>query len=248
MTSPIRSSEWRLERRRLGEGEGGPALAEDAKALEALNASDRDILERYPPARVAEEVARRARGREGGPGVAGFPWAWISGTALALGLTLFAVRSFPGADPADAEVTRDKGLAPRLSVYRQGRDRPEPLPPGSPARARDVVQLSYRAAGRSYGVVLSVDGRGRVTAHHPGTEASTPLEPSGEVPLPGAYELDDAPGFERFFLVTSDAPFDPAPVFAAARSLALHPDAATRPLTLPGRLGQTSFTLIKVSP
>lgn len=32
----------------------------------------------------------------------------------------------------------------------------------------------------------------------------------GEVALPEAYELDAAPGFERFVLVVGDAPFDAA--------------------------------------
>jgi hypothetical protein len=37
------------------------------------------------------------------------------------------------------------------------------------------------------------------------------------VALPVAFELDATPGFERFVFVTSDAPFDTAPVVAALR-------------------------------
>jgi hypothetical protein len=94
-----------------------------------------------------------------------------------------------------------------------------------------------------------VDGRGTVTLHAPesGT-GSVPLAPAGTHALPGAYALDDAPGFERFFLVTAEAPFALEEVLAAARSLAGHAEARTSPLPLPSRYMQASFTLEKSSP
>jgi hypothetical protein len=68
----------------------------------------------------------------------------------------------------------------------------------------------------------------------------------GEVRLPSAYELDDAPGFERFFLIASDRPFEVAPVLEAARALAAQPVAARRAsLPLAPGLRQTSLALDK---
>ncbi|MFP2928788.1 hypothetical protein ACLESO_27045 [Pyxidicoccus sp. 3LG] len=144
------------------------------------------------------------------------------------------------------EVTRIKGLEPQLVVHRQAAAGPERLTEGAPAAAGDVVQLAYVAAGRTHGVILSVDGRGAVTVHAPdvGTQAAA-LAPSGTHSLPRAYELDDAPGFERFFFVASEAPFDVEPVLAAARALAQGPAAHTAPLSLPEGLTQVSFTLEK---
>ena len=96
--------------------------------------------------------------------------------------------------------------------------------------------------------VVSLDGRGAVTLHHPATlNGSTALTPGDAVTLDHAYELDDAPGFERFLFVTSDAPLDVATVLEAAHVLARQPsEARTRPLPLPETLVQTSFTLEKV--
>jgi hypothetical protein len=112
-----------------------------------------------------------------------------------------------------------------------------------------VVQVSYVAAGNGYGIILSVDGRGAVTLHAPETGAqSVPLAASGTHALPRAYELDDAPAFERFILVTSSTPFALDEVLAAARALAASPQARTAPLPLPEGLTQVSFTLNKVSP
>lgn len=118
---------------------------------------------------------------------------------------------------------------------------------GAPARAGDVVQLSYAAAGNRNGVIVSVDGWGAVTLHYPAHPShSARLQPRGEVPLDHAYELDGARDFERFFLVTSgDRPLNVRHVLLAARRLAGATDARRRSLDLPRGLGQTSITLRK---
>ena len=122
---------------------------------------------------------------------------------------------------------------------------------GSPARRADVLQLGYAAGTAKYGVIFSVDGRGTVTWHLPagygaGPRQSPLLEMQGEVILPSAYELDDAPGYERFFLVYSPNPFDLAQIAQAARSIASRPAAAdTETLAIPAGMGQYSLLLKK---
>jgi hypothetical protein len=109
--------------------------------------------------------------------------------------------------------------------------------------------MRYVAMGARYGVVFSIDGRGVVTPHLPvlGAEAA-PLGARGEVALPESYELDDAPLFERFFLVTGDAPFAAEAALAAGRELAKrHAAARTEPLRLPPGLSQASFLIVKGS-
>jgi hypothetical protein len=66
------------------------------------------------------------------------------------------------------------------------------------------------------------------------------------VPLPHAYRLDDAPAFERFFLVTSAAPFDAAQAVEAARRLARAPRPERDPLPLPAGLEARALLLVKV--
>jgi hypothetical protein len=86
-----------------------------------------------------------------------------------------------------------------------------------------------------------------VTVHFPsGAATAGGLEPKGETLLPFAYELDDAPGFERFFLVTSREPFPVEVVVGAAERLAAEPERARlAPLELPGKLEQSSIVLSK---
>jgi len=169
--------------------------------------------------------------------------------ALAV-LIVFSQRELPE-EPRPQEValletTRPKGLEPRLLIHRQREDAPEPLADSARARQGDVLQLSYVSAGRRYGAVLSIDGRGAVTLHAPETSTG-PLElKGGTVSLASAYELDDAPAFERFFFVTSEEPFDVNAVLESARALARDSGAARRePLPLPGSLSQTSVILDK---
>lgn len=81
-----------------------------------------------------------------------------------------------------------------------------------------------------------------MTQHLPvsGTTAVR-LAASGVALLDAAYELDDAPRFERFCLVTSNRPFDVGVVLDAARTATRGTDA---PLSVP-RLDVTCLTLRK---
>lgn len=270
MSSPSRTPDWLLERIAVGEltaDELATARArlaqepEGASRLAALEADNRTTLDTLPPADVAREVSSRivlAQKVEAAQEQAR-PLRWFSPAAVlvpVLAAVLFVVvlpgtPSSPGSEPGSpaAEVTRTKGLLPQLAVHRQAAAGPERLPEGAAAAPGDVVQLSYVAAGHPYGAILSVDGRGAVTLHAPesGVQA-VPLAPSGAHALPRAYELDDAPSFERFILITSDTPFALDEVLAAARRLAVSTDARTAPLELPARLTQVSFTLEKTSP
>ena len=253
-------------RARLAEEPDGPAR------LAALEADTRATLERLPPGSVVREVSARASGaaaRAAGAAARAAPasrreapspsWrlAWGLVPALAT-VALFVLARPPDVEDVGlqgqgsrvavggVETTRIKGLAPQLVVHRQAAGGPERLTDGARAAAGDVVQLAYVAAGRTHGVILSVDGRGAVTLHAPDVGAqAVALAPSGTHTLPRAYELDDAPAFERFFLVASEAPFAVEPVLAAARALAEGPEARSAPMKLPEGLTQVSFTLEK---
>ncbi|MBI5528905.1 MAG: ActD-like protein [Deltaproteobacteria bacterium] len=154
--------------------------------------------------------------------------------------------------PIWPEVTRAKGDGnrPHLVLRRVTPSGTELLADGAAAKAGDTIQASYSGNGARFGVVVSVDGRGRVTTHLPmsGGDAAA-LDPRGETPLPQSFELDDAPRFERFFLVTSDRPFKVSVVTAAAAEVARDPEkAAAAALPLEAVFGQVSSILRKATP
>jgi hypothetical protein len=118
-------------------------------------------------------------------------------------------------------------------------------------RAGDVIQLRYNAGGRGYGMIASLDGAGVVTLHYPLSEDAPPeatAVASDTTALPTAYALDDAPGFERFFFLTANAPLDVHQALAALRALARRGDSATGSLDLPAGVRQSSLRLRKPDP
>ena len=125
----------------------------------------------------------------------------------------------------------------------------EALADGTAVRPGDLVQLAYQAAGKPFGVIVSLDGRGSVTVHHPKDGRAAARLVSGQpVRLTHAYRLDDAPRWERFYFVTSDHPFEVDAVVAASERLAAGRAAPVDKLPLPASLDQFSFTLTKEEP
>jgi len=207
--------DWQLERYLLGELPAGEAEAlraaldqdEELRArLLALERSNVAILAQYPAPATAAAIAQRASRPAGAR--AGRPRLALAASLAAAALVVGLVVLRPGPEARDAEdVTRIKGSVPRLVLYRKGPAGIEALTSGSVARHHDLVQLSYQAAGRRYGVIVSVDGNGAITRHLPAQGATAAPLAKGAVVLAQAYELDDAPRFERFYFVAADDPF-----------------------------------------
>lgn len=229
----------------------------DAQArLSEIRRSNQELLSAYPPETVVPNIERRVRikaaaqkekSRRTWPLFA--PTLGAIAVAAALFIMLRPPQTMPDGDGGDGvEPTRLKGQKPALLVYPKplNGEPPRALKDGSTVRAHALLQIAYVGAGKAHGVVLSIDGRGQATLHHPSAESGSSKLESGQVPLPNAYELDDAPLFERFFFVTSAAPLDVAAVMNAARQLASDKaQARAAKLVLPSGIDQTSVLLVK---
>jgi anti-sigma-K factor RskA len=230
--------------------------------LERLRASNEEILARYPAGRFAAAVERRLASERARPArpralrlPAGRPWFAITPAlaAAAVVILLLARSGPPNTSPAGSpwapapEATRAKGSGAHLCVYRHIGETVDTLADRQVGQQGDLLQLSYVPMGRPYGAIVSIDGRGAVTLHFPSSATQpTRLRETGETLLPHAYELDDAPDFERFFLVTAGGPIDLQALLAAARQLARSPERArTAPLALPDSLEQMAFLVLK---
>jgi hypothetical protein len=257
--------DWLLERLALGELDAETAadvrrrLAAEGRSPDdiaaAVAASNREILAGLPATQAAAEIRQRAARAAAAERPARRRGILLMGVPLALagGLALTQMMWRP-AHPNEGAVSRvgenpeiiisKDNLDPRLYVYRRVGDGNQRLRDGARATRGDLVQLAYGGAG--YGVVLSIDGRGKVTLHWPAREDSAaPAIKTGENRVPSAYELDDAPAFERFFLVQAKTPFSVAAAMEAARSLAAQPTARKQPLALPPNFEQISLALDK---
>lgn len=260
--------DWLLERVHLGELP--PAELADAQRridadpdaqarLARLAREDQETLARYPAADIAARIhdkarvakARDAAQRDGNKGRRSFLLA-LPALAGAAVLVLAVIDRDAGVLNDDAmsssEVTRTKGAAQLVITRKRGKEE-EQLARGQSAKAGDLLQLGYRAAGAAYGAILSLDGRGNVTQHLPeAAAAAARLDAQGLVTLNRAYELDDAPNFETFFFVYGKEAFALAPVLEAARALRRQGQNAGQEsvrLRLPSGLEQTVFVVQK---
>ena len=253
-----------LERYRLGELPDremtalGRRVEEDPgtrERLRALDLSDRQLRQSHPPEQMAREIEARLETlrprevRRWAPVAPLWPLpaavAAVAFLALALAPTIFVSdRPVPG---QPAEDVRVKGLKPHLTLYRKTAKGTEVLADGARVSRGDLVRVAYQAAGREYGVILSVDGRGVVTRHLPQAgETAARLDGGGEMLLEFAYELDDAPRWERFYLVTGDSPFQIGPVVRAAERTAIQGTVDEPPsLDLPAGIEQSVISLEK---
>lgn len=206
MSEPDRS--WLIERVHLGERSPEELTEAERARLSVLGGQDQAILGEHPPRAVAEEVARRAR-RDVVAKPSVIRWSLVGlAPVCAVAALLFAVDfETPEIRPATVETTRLKGQA--IVIHRKTDSGSESLAQGDRVASGDRLQLGFRLDQPAHAVLLSVDGRGAVTVHVPEAtdEDVAPRFAAGLSRTPFSYVLDDAPVFERFFLLTSDRPF-----------------------------------------
>lgn len=197
----------------------------------------------------ANSAGRRTASR---PPLAFRSFVAIASAAACLAVAAFIVVPRTGDSIASsgllASVDRAKGDGAKLFIYRKDGNMAIELENGSTVKQGDLLQLSYVAAGAQYGFILSIDGNGTVTSHYPDSGASSAkLTATGEVPLDFAYQLDDAPSFERFFFITGTKPFTVASFMENIRIRSRIGDLQTADLSKIVPLGTqlTEITLLK---
>lgn len=261
-------SDWLLERYALGElppplrDSVATALLADEEArsrLAAIQDSNERILTDHPWEAIAGKINRAEDAPSllqrwsPGPLVAAAS-AFVIVAASAVWTFVQPPFSTPDTRSVDTRSMaastdygiRTKGLLPSLQVHRSRAQDVERLESGAMAREGEVIQLSYNAAGKRYGMIVSVDGAGVLTFHLPQQGGSSgALEPQGAVPLGHAYELDGAPAFERFYFLAADAPFSVDEILTAVRAGARGEGGAPESLRLPEGIDQATFLLRK---
>ncbi len=183
-----------------------------------LSQSDKKILEKYSPelvkSLVENKLAQSTSSKKGSFTIKPSFVLKVSAIAailvMAFVLPLSIINSSKIYESAfsGTEQIRVKGKSSALFVYRNENGKAVRLSNGTKVQEGDILQLSYVCADPEYALIVSVDGNGIVTSHFPEDSTdSALLEKGGEFPLSYSYKLDDAPSFERFYLVTSDSEF-----------------------------------------
>ncbi|NOY08096.1 MAG: hypothetical protein GXP33_04560 [Spirochaetes bacterium] len=231
------------------------------KKITGLKESNSVILDKYPPEIICRSIKMRLKEkRKLNKLHILFPFFYSRKFLLVI--TAVFVLSFigiiqikyAGVSAKDSvksgiETTRIKGLSPYIKIYKETKNGPVLLGNNSLVKINDILQLSYNSAGYRYGIIFSIDGNGTISLHFPEADTASALLKTGmEVPLPYAYELDDAPYFERFFLVTSNSGINVDKFLKYAKKLSLSRVADKDfNLNLPKGFRQSSILLKKGS-
>jgi hypothetical protein len=205
----------------------------------SIEKSNEEILSRYDADAMREAVMRKMSaskpnaGQNPNAGRAARTLAFRSFVAVGAAAACFAFAFFVASPRGDllprsgaqgifssgakngsgilASAERAKGDGAHLFVYLKDGNKAIRLDGGEKVKEGDVLQLSYISGGAQYGAILSIDGKGTVSFHYPESGgASAKLQDGGEIPLDFAYQLDNAPNFERFFFITGSKPFTTA--------------------------------------
>lgn len=223
--------------------------------IEQLKESNAEILFNHPPHKIAEQInARLEKGKKSffSNLIPKKLFAQIASAAAALAIITIAIinPASPGNSAGDGN--NIKGLTPKLQVFRDESDGPNPvfrlLEDGATVHENDLIQLSYRPAGQSFGIIFSIDGTGAVNPYYPQyfSDQANELEKGGTVNLDFSLRLDDAPLFEKFFFITSEQEFSPIEVKMVAESFAAEPARViSGELPLPSNFEQYSVTFFK---
>lgn len=191
---------------------------------DAIEKSNDEILSRYDANAMREAVMRKMKANKTKEGHAVRTLAFRSFAAVSAAAACFAFAFFVASPKVGllssgskngagvlASAERAKGSGAHLFVYLKDGNKAIQLDSGAKVKEGDMLQLSYVSGGAQYGAILSIDGKGTVSFHYPesgGTSAK--LQDGGEIPLDFAYQLDNAPNFERFFFITGPKPFTTA--------------------------------------
>jgi len=183
------------------------------------------------------------------------PWQFASVGMIAI-LALYLVTPYSYYSPQkeiESQIyetpsdIRLKGIKPELHIYRKQNNFVEHIENKQLVKENDLLQIKYQGAGYQYGLIFSVDGRGETTLHFPeAKDQSNKIQPQGDIALPFAYQLDDAPNYERFFLITSHKKFDIDEVLTLSKKIQKNNMQNENVLLdLPEEVYQTSILLTK---
>ncbi|MBN2344054.1 MAG: hypothetical protein JXX29_23260 [Deltaproteobacteria bacterium] len=212
--------------------------AEDGLSrLDDIAQSNQDILNDYPVRQMAASIRERYAASTPQKSVA-FKLFWtlapVSAVAAAAAVVFMLAPSPVPSDPSETtsvgsvdpnysdDSIRIKSGDPFLRIFKKNKTDEIEVKSGDKLAEGDVLQLKMITNHARSMVVCSVDGNGAVTLHYPERPAATTrVTELKSISLPYGYELDDAPDFERFFIVwtESETPIDAQQIIEKIKSM-----------------------------
>ncbi|MBF0443753.1 MAG: hypothetical protein HQK54_17730 [Oligoflexales bacterium] len=171
--------------------------------LEILRSSNREIEKRFITSEAISKIRSYSHGTtDSSKRKANLkPVLFSILAAAALALTIYPLVLVED----DGQLTRIKGDASAFVIYKKEGDKIVKLKPGDTCYEGDQIQITFSKGEEKEILIFSIDGRGNYTEHFSKSYARENSAGKREtVRLDYSYKLDDAPLFERFYLIRSD--------------------------------------------
>ncbi len=192
------------------------------KALEEIKKSNIEILNKYKTEDMKSQILAKMEDEDKEkdlPNKKSFKvLRYISYAAAAVLLGIFilprGINSLKTkTSMAEASARHGENLREGLFLYHQTSDKEEVLEDGSKVSAGDFINISYCLNENEYLIIFSLDGNGNITRHFPkdSWEAQKRENKRGQTPIYSKdtlYQLNNAPEFECFIMVTSTKAFN----------------------------------------
>lgn len=172
--------------------------------IEEIKASNDEFFNKFN----VEELVSNAKEKANESKIIKFPSKAVTAITAIAACFILTINILPGLlGNKDDEIIYLKGRN-KIEVYKKVGDDVEKLRNLDTVKENDQLQLSYSST-EEYGVIFSVDGLNNITFHYPDDyRTSRSLDIGSEIIIPSSYILDNAPYFEKFYLVTSKDSFD----------------------------------------
>lgn len=211
--------------------------------IDYLKKDNEDFFNKFDIKKLAKDAESKASEKSN---IIKFPVKTITTIAAAAACFILTINILPnlGQNSVEEEVIFLKG-AQTLNIYLKTDDDIKKLDNLNKVKERDQLQITYNSKDK-YGIIFSVDGLNNITYHYPEYfNNSTSMDIGKEISLPTSYILDNAPYFEKFYMVTSKDSFDLNLVNNKVTDIKVVDGAIVEDLMLPSDYTVYTVTLLK---
>lgn len=217
--------------------ENDPELLKEAMRLKEDN---ENFFNKFDIDKLVTEAKAKANDRK----IIQFPKKSVAILTTVAACFAFAITLLPGLFKSDEEVILLKGRN-KINIYQQEGDSINKLSNLDKVEENDKLQITYSST-EGYGIIFSIDGLNNITYHYPeNIYGSRSMDIGSDISLPSSYILDNAPYFEKFYLVTSKDSFDFDYVNRNIESMRVDNGSLVEDLELSADYNIKSITLLK---
>lgn len=209
--------------------------------IEAIESSNKDFFNKFN----IDDLVSNTKEKVNESKIIKFPSKAVTAITAIAACFILTINILPGIlGKGNEEVIYLKGRN-KIEVYKKVGDEIEKLMNLDTVKENDQLQLSY-SSNDQYGIIFSIDGLNNLTFHYPEDYAtSRSLDIGSSIIVPSSYTLDNAPHFEKFYLVTSKDSFDFDYVKRAILNIATENGIITKDLELPENYTIKTLMLLK---